>query len=164
MSKTLITLPFFFLGVLILSSYSKKSFKLKGDWKIETVVVSGDTLFKYGTIQRTAEFYKKNLVKIKLTEAFNNYYSNCVKGTYISFQTARLSFKKKFYSHSVVYPCWDLVKINAIPEGRYSETNDVVTLHDLMQDTPTQLKINRTKNILTYSNSELEYQIIYSRK
>lgn len=163
MSKTLKTLSILFLGTFILLSFSKKSFKLKGDWKIETVVVSGDTLFKSGTIQTTFEFYNKNLDKIELTEAFKNYQSNCLKGTYYSFQTARLNFKKKSYSHSVVYPCWDLVKINAITEGRYSETKDVVTLNDLMPDTPTPLKINRTKNILTYSNSELDYQIIYTR-
>jgi hypothetical protein len=145
------------IGIAMISSPERKD--IKGVWRINTVLVDEDTLFRADSARYTARFYEKNIYVEDKSEAYNNYLTNCIKGTYSNLTRAKLTINRRKYSQSLIMPCWDHIKHPAVDKGKYSLEEDTLRL----SDSEMNLRYVKDQNTLVYTNHEYNYEITYRK-
>lgn len=140
-------------------SFTTKPPKVKGTWKIESVIVDNDTLFISDSIRITVDFFNKQMSEWEKSESDANYIGKCIRSTYNSLNQVRLNIKRKSYNQSAIIPCWDHIMFRGISDGKYSLANDTLKLIDNHMD----LIFDKSLNVLIYNNSKYKYQIRYKR-
>jgi hypothetical protein len=145
------------ISIAMISSPKRKD--LKGDWKINTVLIGEDTLFRADSAEFTARFYKKNINDKEKSEAFYIFLTNCIKSTYVNLKSVTLTIKRRNYNQSLIKPCLDNFKHLEVEKGEYSFENDTLRL----ADSEMNLLFAKDQNSLVYKNHENNYEITYKK-
>lgn len=159
MYKSLST--YFSIGILlfVVLSFTTKPPKVKGIWKIESVIIDKDTLFRSDSINITAVFFNKQMSGWNKSNSDSEYIEKCIRSTYNNLNQARLNIKRKGYDQSPIMPCWDHIMFKGITGGKYLYANDTLKLIDVNID----LFIDNNHTSMTYNNSEYNYRIRFIR-
>ena len=91
------------------------------------------------------------------------YITKCLHSTYINLKQVRLNLKRKDYNQSAIIPCWDHIEFSGINKGKYKTEGDSISLLNSNNSVLMVLKYDKSTDRLTYSNTESDYQIIYTR-
>lgn len=151
------------LGCLLTSAKGTKS-PLEGEWKIETVIYEGDTLYQFNSAHYTIGAYTKLTQGWEPSKEDLEYSMKCLGATIYGFKSMRLNFSENKLTKGVLDPCWDHIRVQRIENGTFTFTNNNVTIFDADNAYRMSLRYHKTTDRLHYSDAEWDYQIIYSRK
>lgn len=133
----------------VVSSFISKTPKLKGNWKISSVLVDSDTLYEAGNRNKTSEFYPKKMNSWRKSESDAKYIEKCIRSTFYTFEHAQLSLNNKHYTLTKIQPCWDDIFIKGSKKGSFQFENETLQL----LDSKIELKLHE-KNLI-YSKNQI---------
>lgn len=145
--------------LVVVMNHTTKPPKVKGIWKIESVIIDKDTLFLSGSKKITVGFFNKQMSGWNKSNSDADYIEKCMRSTYNNLNEARLIIKRKSYDLSPIMPCWDHIMFKGITGDKYSYANDTLKLLDVNID----LLIDGNHTSMTYNNSEYNYRIRFIR-
>ena len=156
-------LPIIFLTSISLSFTNEKK-QLIGHWEIESVIVENDTLYYSGSLKHTVDFYNKQMGNWKKTDDDIKYIGKSIQSIFYNLADVKLDFNRKNCSHTKFQRVWDHIGFKAINNGNYTIEKDKARALEKDKAKLMELKHDANSNRLTYSNTEIDYQIIYKHQ
>lgn len=163
MFRTLLTSLFIGTFAYLITSIKGRNSSIEGDWKIETVIYEGDTLYQFGSRSYTVDAYNRITQGWEKSKDDTDYLMKCLGSTIYGFQSVRLTISENHFDQTTINPCWDHIRFPRVDEGKYTSLNDALTLLDGSNQLLMTLRYDTNLDCLFYASDTWNYQFVYSR-